>query len=176
MKIKVKTLRQYELLADVAEMPPITALVFLKARRWLKVFRFPESVNNIPFERFIQADKYKDNAKIVSHFIAAISGHKAPDLQRLPAHKMLGLYKRYSEQFTSIYKLFQEQDDFITSRGRAKFDMSEFGLTNIISFLAADDLQAYALLMHEPVSYIFVEYRRKIKKIENFNHNLPKQS
>lgn len=173
MKIKIKTLREFEIISENSEVQPINCPVILRIRRWLRVYNFPKLINDISFEQFIQADKYKNNPSKASYFIGAITNYKATQLQKLPASKTLGAYNLYTKQFNDIYKMFQDQDDLISSSGKVKYDMIEFGLTNIISLLAGDNLKTYADLMTKSVSFIFVEYRRKIKKIENYNYNLP---
>lgn len=169
MKIKLKTLRQIETLAQFTDVDLPQLQIVLKFRRRFRRYSFPKSINDIAFENFVMAAKHTE-IKQATAFMKAVTGY---DISRIPVRYTLGAYQMYIKQYAEIMELFRKQEELISKAAKVKYDMQEFGLTNIVSFLAAGSYTEYASLMLKPVSFIFVEYRRKIKNIENINYQNP---
>ncbi len=172
-----KPLKTLEVLSTITQVSTDIRLpVILTHCHYFRRIKLKHNINDITFEKFILAAKHYGKLSNASQFIGAINGIDYKHIEVLKIKSILGLYNHYTKDFTKILNLFKEQQELIEKTTQAKYDMQEFGLTCIPEFLSLGVKSELQKLMKETVSFIFVEYRREIKKIENINHQIKLQN
>jgi hypothetical protein len=138
-----------------------------------KKYQFPK-LNEIPFENFIKCMKFISGIDDALLFIAAISGYTTDRLCKLPATKLYPIFAEYAKDCDKMLKMFKELNDEMPSQKKAVKTMEEFGLTNIVNFIADGNIQLHDMILDKPVMWVYVEYRRKAHSLINELANIPK--
>lgn len=138
-----------------------------------KKYRFPK-LTEIEFSKFIKCMKFIDGVDDALLFVSAISDYNATAISKLPASKIYPIFAEYAKDADKILKMFKELNDDMPAQKKAVKTMEEFGLTNIVNFIADGKIELHEMILEKPVMWVYVEYRRKAHSLINELANLPK--
>ena len=147
---------------------------------YLKFWQFESVLYNIAFEDFILISKYKDNIEYIVEVLIRSYAKQWRWLLRMlvlkmPIKKVLPIYESYINQISDIEKKINEQSALYISTENQKYDLSEFGLTNITYMLSGGDSEKMERYYNkQPVVFIITEYRRFLKMQENERYRFEK--
>ena len=160
--------KRWQLLSTIWKVrPDIKLSARFKFRYFLYRFDFPKSIQDITFEKFIIAHKYKTDRNLAA-FLSVISGKSQALIEQLPIRLTLPIYESYSQDYEVINKRFEDYAELYNEKQSAYYDMKEFGYSSIALLLSGNNRQqAKEFILKQSMAYILAEFRREMKIAEN---------
>jgi len=127
----------------------------------------PTDLYQIKFETFAKSVRYADKIDNSVEFLHRLTGLDSEVIKNKKAIRIYPIYIYYLKQVQVIMTKFAEVNAELPQKGRTVRTMEEFGMSNIIDFIADGRLELHDIFYEKTVGWVFVEYMRKVHKLLN---------
>ena len=165
--MKIKRNISFERLVNYLQMDADVLFNSLDDYPIRQIGNVPTDLWQVNFMTYSKSVKYADDIAKSMEFLQRITGFNAHDIGKKKAIIIYPIYVNYLKQVKKINDMFAEVNAEVPQKGRIVKTMEEFGMSNIVHYLANERPELHDYYYKQTVGWIYIEYRRKTHNLLN---------